>query len=174
MIRTSRLILREWRDSDLDAFAAMGADPRVMQFFPSLLVRKQAAAQMARYQAHFAEHRFGFWAIEVPGVADFVGMCGLAHARFAAHFTPCVEIGWRVAYEHWGHGYATEAAKGALEYGFQTLKLPEIVAFAVVANTKSRRVMEKIGMTYDPADDFDHPSFPVGHPLGRHVLYRKR
>ena len=174
MITTPRLILREWRDSDVDGFAAMSRDTRVMEFFPSLLDRGQVVSQIARYRAHFAEHGFGFLAIEVPGVADFVGLCGMAHARFEAHFTPCVEIGWRVAHEHWGHGYATEAARGALDYGFRVLKLEEIVAFAVVENTKSRRVMEKIGMTHDPADDFDHPGLPDGHPLRRHVLYRKR
>jgi RimJ/RimL family protein N-acetyltransferase len=172
MITTSRLVLREWRDTDLDPFAAMGADPRVMEFVPSLLDRPQVAAQIARYRAHFDQYGFGFWAIEVPGVADFVGMCGMAHARFEAHFTPCVEIGWRLAAGHWGHGYAVEAARAALEYGFTTLKLSEIVAFAVVANLKSRRVMERIGMTYDPADDFDYPAIPPGSPLRRHVLYR--
>jgi RimJ/RimL family protein N-acetyltransferase len=174
LIRTTRLVLREWRDADLEPFAALNADPRVREYFPSVLDRAESDASVARIRAHFAEHGFGFWAIEVPGVADFVGMCGLAHAHFDAPFTPCVEIGWRVAHEHWGQGYATEAARGALDYGFRTLQLPEIVAFAVVTNTKSRRVMEKIGMTYDPADDFDHPALPAGHPLRRHVLYRKR
>jgi RimJ/RimL family protein N-acetyltransferase len=174
VIRTPRLVLREWRDTDVDGFAAMSNDPRVMEFFPSLLDRAQVIAQIARYRAHFAEHGFGFLVIEVPGVADFVGLCGMAHVRFQAHFAPAVEIGWRVAFEHWGQGYATEAAAGVLDYGFRTLKLPEIVAFAVVGNTKSRRVMEKLGMTHDPADDFDHPALPAGHPLQRHVLYRKR
>jgi RimJ/RimL family protein N-acetyltransferase len=174
VISTPRLVLREWRDSDVDGFAAMSGDPRVMEFFPSLLDRGQVVAHIARCRAHFAEHGFGFLAIEVPGVADFVGLCGVAHVRFQAPFAPAVEIGWRVAYEHWGKGYATEAAKGVLDYGFQTLKLREIVAFAVVANTKSRRVMEKIGMTHDPADDFDHPALPAGHRLQRHVLYRTR
>jgi RimJ/RimL family protein N-acetyltransferase len=172
MIRTSRLVLREWRETDLDAFAAMSADPRVMEFFPSLLDRAQSASMIARWKAHFAEHGFGFLAIEVPGVADFVGICGMAWARFDAHFTPCVEIGWRLAYDHWGHGYASEAAQGVLDYGFTTLHLDQIVAFAVVSNRRSRQVMERIGMTYDPADDFDHPVIPVGSPLRRHVLYR--
>ena len=174
MIRTARLLLREWRDTDLEPFAALNADPRVREYFPSVLDRAESDASVARIRAHFAEHGFGFWAIEVPGVADFVGMCGLAHVYFKAPFVPAVEIGWRVAHEHWGRGYATEAAQGAVDYGFRTLKLPEIVAFAVVANTKSRRVMEKVGMTHDPADDFDHPGLPDGHPLRRHVLYRKR
>lgn len=173
MIKTSRLILREWRDSDLEPFAALNADPRVREYFPSVLDRAESDASVARMRAHFAEYGFGFWAIEVPGVADCVGLCGLAHARFAAPFTPCVEIGWRLAHEYWGRGYAPEAARAALEYGFETLKLPEIVAFTAMTNQKSRRVMEKIGMTYDPADDFDHPALPAGHPLRRHALYRK-
>ena len=174
MITTSRLVLREWRNSDCEAFAALNADPRVREFFPSVLDRAESDASVARIRAHFAEYGFGFWAIEAPGVAEFVGMCGMAHARFEAPFTPCVEIGWRLAHEYWGHGYAPEAARAALDYGFTTLGLHEIVAFAVVENTKSRRVMEKIGMTYDPVDDFDHPALPPGHPLRRHVLYRKR
>jgi RimJ/RimL family protein N-acetyltransferase len=172
MITTSRLVLREWRDSDLDAFAAMSVDPRVMEFFPSRLDREQSAAMIARWKAHFAEYGFGFLAVEAPGVADFVGLCGMAHVGFNAPFAPAVEIGWRLAYDHWGHGYAAEAATGMLDYGFTTLDLNEIVAFAVVANHRSRRVMERIGMTYDPADDFDHPGIPPGHPLRRHVLYR--
>ncbi len=174
MIRSDRLILREWRDSDIDGFARMSADARVMEFFPSLLDRAQVVAQVDRYRAHVAEHGFGFWAVEAPGVADFVGLCGMAHVRFQAPFAPAVEIGWRLAHEHWGRGYAPEAARAVLDYGFDTLGLDEIVAFAVVANAKSRRVMEKLGMTYDPADDFDHPALPPGHAMRRHVLYRIR
>jgi ribosomal-protein-alanine N-acetyltransferase len=174
VIKTPRLLLREWRDSDLDAFAALNGDPRVREFFPSVLDRAESDASVARIRAHFAEHGFGFWAVEAPGVADCVGMCGLAHAHFEAHFTPCVEIGWRIAHEYWGRGYAPEAARAALDFGFTRQRLDEIVAFAVVENTKSRRVMEKLGMTYDPADDFDHPGLPAGHPLRRHVLYRIR
>jgi RimJ/RimL family protein N-acetyltransferase len=174
VIATARLLLREWRDSDLDAFAAMGADPRVMEFFPSLLDRDQTAAAIAKYRAHFAEHGFGFVALEVPGVTEFAGVCGMAHMRFEAHFTPCVEIGWRLAHEYWGKGYASEAALALLDYGFHTLRLSEIVAVTFTGNLRSRRVMERIGMTYDPADDFDHPAVPPGHPIRRHVLYRKR
>jgi RimJ/RimL family protein N-acetyltransferase len=165
-------VLREWRESDLDPFASFNADPRVREYFPSLMTRAESQASIDRMRAHQAEYGFGFWAIDVPGVADCVGMCGLAWARFEAHFTPCVEIGWRIAHAHWGQGYAPEAARASLDYGCETLGLDEIVAFAVVANTKSRRVMEKIGMRYNPADDFDHPGLPPGHPLRRHVLYR--
>jgi len=174
VIRTPRLLLREWRDSDLDAFAALNADPRVREYFPSVLDRAESEASIERMRAHIAEHGFGFWAVEVPGVADCVGLCGLVHARFEAPFTPCVEIGWRLAHDYWGRGYAPEAARAALDFGFTSLSLDEIVAFTAVENAKSRRVMEKIGMTYDPADDFDHPALAAGHPLRRHVLYRVR
>jgi ribosomal-protein-alanine N-acetyltransferase len=121
---------------------------------------------------HFGAHGFGLWAIEVPDVAPFVGFAGLTWARFSAHFTPCVEVGWRLAFEHWGHGYATEAARLALDHGFGTLALPEVVSFTSATNHRSRAVMERLGMRRDPKDDFDYPSFPEGHPLRRHVLYR--
>ena len=129
---------------------------------------------VARIRAHFARHGFGFWAVEVPGVAEFIGLVGLAVPRFEAHFTPCVEIGWRLARAHWGRGYATEAARAALDFGFRDLNLDEIVAFTVPTNRRSRAVMERIGMTRSAADDFDHPAIPEGHPLRRHVLYRAR
>ena len=115
---------------------------------------------------------FGPWAVEVTGIASFIGFVGLFVPRFQAHFTPCVEIGWRIAADHWNRGYATEAARAALHVGFDTYQLKEIVSFTVPANLPSRRVMEKNGMTHDEADDFDHPSFSDGHPLKRHVLYR--
>jgi RimJ/RimL family protein N-acetyltransferase len=125
-----------------------------------------------RIGAHFGEHGFGLWAIELPGVAPFIGFAGLTWARFSAPFTPCVEVGWRLAFEHWGHGYATEAARLALGYGFGTLALSEVVSFTSATNLRSRAVMERLGMRRDPAEDFDYPSFPEGHPLRRHVLYR--
>jgi len=125
-------------------------------------------------RSEMAERGFGFWAIEVPGEAEFAGFTGLAVPRFTSHFTPCVEIGWRIAHEHWGRGYAPEAARAALAHGFEGLGLDEIVSFTAVANLRSRRVMEKLGMSRDPADDFEHPSLAPGHPLRRHVLYRVR
>ncbi len=173
-ISTPRLLLRLWRDEDLPAFAAMNADPKVMEFFPKPLDRAESDAAAARIRDHFARRGFGLWAVEVPGVADFIGFVGLSVPTFEAHFTPCVEIGWRLACEHWGHGYATEVARAALDFGFQHLALDEIVSFTVPANLRSRRVMERIGMTYSPADDYDHPALPEGHPLRRHVLYRAR
>lgn len=150
----------------------MNADPRVMEFFPAPLGRPGSDALVDRIEAHFDEHGFGLWAVEVPGVAPFIGFTGLAIARFAAPFAPCVEIGWRLAAEHWGHGYATEAARLALAHGFESAGLAEILAFTAVDNRRSRAVMERLGMQHDPADDFDHPSVPEGHALRRHVLYR--
>jgi RimJ/RimL family protein N-acetyltransferase len=171
-LQTSRLLLRTWRDEDLAPFAAMNADPRVMEFFPRPLDRAESNAAVGRIREHFARHGFGLWAVEVPGVADFIGFVGLTIPRFEAHFTPCVEIGWRLAFEHWGRGYATEAALAVLAFGFDELALEEIVSFTTTANRRSCAVMERIGMTRSPEDDFDHPSVPEGHPLRRHVLYR--
>ena len=171
VITTPRLILREWRDADDDAFAAMFEDPAVMEFLPPA-TRADIDAFIQRIKGHFAEHGFGWWAVEVPGVAPFIGYVGLSVPRFEAHFMPAVEIGWRLASAHWGKGYATEGARAALQAGFTTVGLKEIVSFTVPANMRSRRVMERIGMTHDPAEDFDHPRLPEGHPLRRHVLYR--
>jgi RimJ/RimL family protein N-acetyltransferase len=173
-LRTERLILRPWREEDLALFAALNADPAVMGHFPSVLTRAESDALATRIRADLAERGFGLWAVEAPGVAPFIGFIGLAVPRFEAHFTPCVEIGWRIAREHWGRGYATEAARAALAYGLGRLRLDEIASFTAVGNLRSRRVMEKIGMTHDPSDDFDHPNLPPGHPLRRHVLYRIR
>jgi RimJ/RimL family protein N-acetyltransferase len=173
-IRTARLHLRAWRDEDLAAFAAMNADPAVMEFFPRPLERAESDAAAARIRDHIARHGFGLWAVEGAGVADFIGFVGLTVPRFEAHFTPCVEIGWRLTREHWGRGYASEAARAALEFGFRELALDEIVSFTVPANLRSRAVMERIGMTRSPGDDFDHPALPEGHQLRRHVLYRAR
>ena len=171
IINTPRLILRPWRDADDDAFAAMFDDPAVMEFLPAA-TRAEIDAFIVRIKAHFAEHGFGWWAVEVPGVAPFIGYVGLSIPRFDAHFTPAVEVGWRLASAHWGWGYATEGAHAALGAGFTQLGLDEIVSFTVPANARSWRVMERIGMTHDPADDFDHPRLQEGDPLRRHVLYR--
>jgi RimJ/RimL family protein N-acetyltransferase len=173
-IRTQRLLLRTWSSADLDSFADMNSDPRVMKYFPSLLSRAESDAAVERIRAHFERHGFGLWAAEIPDVAPFIGFVGLAVPRFEAHFTPCVEIGWRVSADYWNRGYATEGAHAALKYGFEIIGLSEIVSFTVPLNLPSRRVMEKIGMTHNSADDFDHPLIPEGHPLRRHVLYRKR
>jgi len=157
---------------DLEPFAALNADARVMEHFPKCLDRAASDVAAARIDSRFRELGFGFWAVEVPGVSRFIGFVGLSVPRFTAHFTPCVEIGWRLAYEHWGRGYATEAAQAAVAFAFGGLHLEELVAFTVPANQRSRKVMERIGMTRSDADDFNHPDLPEGHPLRRHVLYR--
>jgi RimJ/RimL family protein N-acetyltransferase len=171
-IRTDRLRIRSWREDDFDAYAAMNADPRVMKFFPGVLSRDESRLRFARGSARLAEHGYGFWPVEVIGGAPFIGMVGLANPDFSAHFLPAVEIGWRLAAEHWGRGYATEAARAVVAFGFERLALPEIVSFTTVTNRPSRRVMEKLGMRHAPGDDFLHPSLPDGHPLRPHVLYR--
>jgi ribosomal-protein-alanine N-acetyltransferase len=171
-LSTKRLLLRRWRPADREPFAALNADLRVVEFLPAPLTREESDRLADRIEGHFAERGFGLWAIEAPGVAPFVGFVGLSVPRFEAHFTPCVEIGWRLAAEHWGQGYATEAARAAAAFAFGVLQLPEIVSFTVPANLRSRRVMEKLGMTQDPREDFDHPALPAGHRLERHVLYR--
>lgn len=171
-ITTERLRLRRWRSSDHEPFAAMNADSRVTEFLPGNLTREQSDAFVERIESHFERHGFGLWAVDVLSSEKFVGYVGLSIPRFSAHFTPCVEIGWRLGFQHWGQGYATEGARGALEFGFDTLSLREIVSFTVPLNTRSRRVMERIGMTHNVSDDFDHPLLPENHPLRQHVLYR--
>ncbi|HET6207522.1 MAG TPA: GNAT family N-acetyltransferase [Terracidiphilus sp.] len=166
------MLLRRWRDSDRDPFARMNRDPAVMEFFPSLLSRVESDALIDRIEAHFAEHGFGLWAAELRASGEFVGYVGLALTRLTAVSTPCVEIGWRLDAAHWGEGLATEGARAVARHAFEVLGLAEIVSFTVPANLRSRRVMEKLGMTYDPGDDFDHPMLAAGHPLRRHVLYR--
>ncbi len=173
-LRTPRLLLRQWRPEDRKPFADMNADARVMEFFPSVSTREESDGAIDMIQKTIETRGFGFWAVEIPGVTPFAGFIGLTNPRFDAHFTPCVEIGWRLAPAYWNRGYATEGARAALEFGFGDLALREIVAFTVPTNVRSRRVMEKLGMTYDPADDFDHPRIATGHPLCRHVLYRVR
>jgi ribosomal-protein-alanine N-acetyltransferase len=171
-LRTERLLLRRWRDSDREPFAALNADPEVMRHFPSTLTAAQSDELIDIIERRFA-HGYGLWAVEVPGTAPFIGFVGLNRAPFEAHFTPAVEVGWRLAAQHWGRGYATEAARAAMTFGFDTVGLDEIVSFTVPANAPSRAVMERLGMTRDERDDFDHPNLDEGHPLRRHVLYRR-
>jgi RimJ/RimL family protein N-acetyltransferase len=171
-LATERLRLRPWRHTDREPFAALNADPRVMAHFQSPLTRGQSDAMAARIQEHFDRHGFGLWAVEVPGITAFAGFIGLCIPHYATHFTPCVEIGWRLSTEHWDRGYATEGAAAALQFGFERLQLAQIVALTVPGNVRSRRVMEKLGMKCSAADDFDHPLVSEGHPLRRHVLYR--
>lgn len=173
-LRTERLLLRGWRDGDLEPFAALNADPAVMEFMPGLLERMACDAMAGRIRDHFAEHGFGLWAVEVPGAAPFIGFVGLSVPRFEADFMPCVEVGWRLAHAHWGQGYATEAARAAMAFGFEESRLDEIVSFTAVINRRSQAVMERLGMAHDPAEDFVHPTLPREHRLSRHVLYRAR
>lgn len=172
ILTTERLLLRPWRDSDLAPFAAMNADPRVARWLGRTLDRAESDALAARIRAQFHRDGFGLWAAELVGVAPFIGAIGLSRPRFTAHFTPCVEVGWRLLPEHWGRGYATEGARAALAHGFEKAGLGEIVSFTAANNARSRAVMERLGMTRDPRDDFDHPDLAEGHPLRRHVLYR--
>ena len=173
-LRTERLLLRGWRPSDRAGQAAMNADPEVMRHFPATMTAAESDAMFERVAAHWSEHGFGLWAVERTADGAFLGFTGLTRPSFEAPFTPAVEVGWRFAREAWGHGYATEAARVAIGFGFEIVGLEEIVSFTVAANERSSRVMERIGMTRDPADDFDHPRLPEGHPLRRHVLYRLR
>jgi RimJ/RimL family protein N-acetyltransferase len=174
VLRTDRLVLRPWRDGDLAPFAALNADPRVREHFPSCLTRAQSDASAERIRANLEAHGYGLWAAEVVGGAPFIGFIGLAAPSFVAHFTPCIEIGWRLAHVHWGRGYATEGARAALAFGFESVGLAEVVSMTTPGNTRSRRVMEKLGMHRDPAEDFDHPNLAPGSPARRHVLYRLR
>lgn len=172
VIRTKRLILRQWRQEDLEPFAQLNADPRVREFFPGLMSREESDRSVTLMSDHIARCGWGFWATSLLDTDEFIGFIGLEDVYFQAHFTPAVEIGWRLAFDYWGKGYATEGAKAALAYGFETLNLDEIVSFTAAQNARSRAVMKKIGMHHDPRDDFDHPKLPEGHALRRHVLYR--
>ena len=171
-LRTERLLLRRWRPEDRVPFAAVNADPEVMEHFPARLTRAESDAFVDRIEAGFAEHGFGLWAVEVQVTGKFIGFTGLSVPSFDAHFTPAVEIGWRLARPAWGHGYASEAARHALAAGFTTYGLAEAVSFTSVTNVRSQAVMRRIGMTHDPADDFGHPRIAPDHRLHRHVLWR--
>ena len=170
-LRTERLLLRQWQEADHEPFAQLNADPEVMTHFPSLLTRERSDALARDISYSIEEQGWGLWAVEVVDGPSFIGFVGLNEPRFEAHFLPAVEVGWRLGREHWGYGYATEAARAAVDFGFWELGLDEIVAMVAPANARSRAVAERLGMTRDPADDFDHPRIPEG-PLQRHVLYR--
>lgn len=170
-LTTERLVLRPWRDADLAPFADLNADPEVMTFFPTVLDREQSDAMAARIRVPIDEHGWGLWAAEVPGVAPFIGFIGLQHVPFQAGFTPAVEVGWRLAKQFWGQGYAPEGARAAITFGFDELNLDEIVSMTIPENLPSQRVMQKLGMLRDPSADFDHPRLPDWEHR-RHVLYR--
>ncbi|YCK36643.1 GNAT family N-acetyltransferase [Actinomadura sp. ATCC 39365] len=169
-LRTDRLVLRRWRDSDLEPWAAMNADPEVREHLGGLLTREQSDASVSRFQSEFDQRGYGWWAVEVEATGEFIGFAGLDEVDDHMPFTG-VEIGWRLARSAWGHGYATEAALTVLAHGFDALELPEILAVTTATNLRSQAVMRRIGMTRDPADDFDDPTEPEG-PLRPNVLYR--
>lgn len=171
-LATERLLLREWLPADREPFARMNADPRVAEFLGEPMTRAASNALVDRIDARWLSDRHGLWAVERREDGVFLGFVGLAAPSFETAFTPCVEIGWRLDPAAWGHGYATEAARAALRFGFEELDLAEIVSFTTVTNVRSRAVMERLGLGRNPADDFDHPSLPAGHPLRPHVLYR--
>ena len=172
MIETDRLRLRRWEPKDLIPFANLNADPRVMEFFPASLTPEETKAMFVSLTERFDKHGFSFWATELKSTGEFIGFVGLNVPGYNLPFSPCVEIGWRIAFAHWGKGYAQEAADSSLRYGFKVLKLKEIVSFTTVGNARSCRVMNRIGMRRDPDGDFLHPRLPEGHALRPHVLYR--
>jgi RimJ/RimL family protein N-acetyltransferase len=168
---TERLFLRQWRIADREPFAALNADQQVMEFFPAPLDRSASDAMVDRCQSLIAERGWGLWAVETRDTQDFIGFVGLHIPSADLPFSPCVEIGWRLAVQYWGQGFATEAAKGALRVGFELLGLSEIVSFTAVSNLRSRAVMERLGMQ-EAEETFEHPSVPVNSPLRQHCLYR--
>jgi RimJ/RimL family protein N-acetyltransferase len=170
-VDTPRLRLRQWRAADRAPFAALNADPAVMEFFLSPLSRESSDASIDAWQSQLASRGWSNWALELKASGELLGFTGLSVPRRVLPFSPCVEVGWRLARKHWGQGYATEAARAALEVGFARLDLPEIVSFTTAGNVRSRAVMERIGMR-DARQDFEYPGFPEGHPLRRHCLYR--
>ena len=171
MMTAARVRLRLWQDADIDAFAAMNADPDVMRHFISPLSADESWRALDRFRRAIDERGWGLWAVEADGA--FAGFTGLSEPAFSAHFTPCVEIGWRLIREYWGRGIAFAAAQQAEHYAFTVLNLDQLVSFTAETNTRSRRLMERLGFARDPSDDFWHPKVAEGHPLGPHVLYRK-
>ena len=172
IISTERLILRTWQIEDEEAYFKINQDPKVIEFLSGPLTRKQVQDFIQYVRRHDEQHGYTTWAVELKETGALMGFIGLNTVAWQAHFTPAVEIGWRLGAEYWGKGYATEGAKAALDYGFKHCNLPEIVAFTVPANIRSIRVMEKIGLHRDIHGDFAHPKLPKDHPLSKHVLYR--
>jgi RimJ/RimL family protein N-acetyltransferase len=169
---TDRLVLRAWREADREPFSELNADPRVMEFMPRLLSTEESDDFFDRIQAHFDEHGFGLCAAEHRASGALMGFIGLLVPKFEAPFIPAVEIGWRLGFEWWGQGLATEGAREMVRFAFEDIGLEELISFTALGNLRSRRVMEKLGMTHDPAENFEHPRVTPGHPLRLHVLYR--
>jgi RimJ/RimL family protein N-acetyltransferase len=171
-LHTERLILRRWRDEDSDAFASLNADPVVMEHFPGVLTREESDQMIRRMELHFEEFGFGLWAVEIRWAEKLIGFCGLAVPTFNTHFTPAVEVGWRLTRDEWGSGYATESAKAAIDFGFEHARLDEILSWTIPANERSQGVMTRLGMSRAPELDFDHPRFLDDERLRRHIVYR--
>lgn len=171
-LETERLVMRRWTTADQAPFARLNADPEVMRYFEGTMTSAMTAGFVQHIEAQFERVGYGLWALEVRDTGRFIGFTGLAQQTFEASFTPAVEIGWRLAVPAWGMGYASEAAEAALAFGFERAALAEIVSMTTVTNEPSQAVMRRIGMTYDPADDFEHPRVPEGHRYRPHVLYR--
>ncbi len=171
-LKTERLLLRRWRPADLSPFAAINADPRVMEYFPAPLSSVESAALLERIELCFEDRGYGLWAAEVPGEAALIGFVGLAPVELEIAFAPAVELGWRLAPQFWGRGLASEAARATMRCAFEELELPSLVSYTAASNLRSRRVMERLQMRRDPGEDFEHPLLPEGHPLRAHVLYR--
>ena len=172
ILKTKRLILRTWNEQDLDPMSAINQDPLVCEFLPKIGDRAATKAIIQRFINNYKKYGFTAYAVELKSNGEFIGFVGLLVTSFEAHFTPAVEIAWRLDSKCWGQGYATEAAKAIIDFSFTTLKLEEVVSFTVENNIRSRRVMEKIGMHHNPHDDFDHPKLPKNSPLCPHVFYR--
>jgi RimJ/RimL family protein N-acetyltransferase len=172
VLRTDRLVLRGWRPEDRDPYAGLTGDPEVMKHFPRVLDRATSDAEADMLASDLEREGWGLWAVALADEDRLIGFTGLDVVDFPARFTPATEIGWRFAREAWGHGYATEAARAVLEFAFANLGLDQLVSFTASTNERSQKVMERLGMHHDPADDFDHPRLPEGHRLRRHVLYR--
>jgi RimJ/RimL family protein N-acetyltransferase len=171
-LRTERLLLRRWRGADHEPFAAINADPLVMEYYPAVLSRVRSDALIERFEAGFEEHGYGLWAVELPGERPLAGYVGLFSVEIDVAFAPAVELGWRLARECWGRGIASEAAGASIAFAFEELGLDELIAYTAVVNRRSRQLMERLGMTRDPAEDFRHPSREVNGRLAPHVLYR--
>ncbi|MEE9452670.1 MAG: GNAT family N-acetyltransferase [Gammaproteobacteria bacterium] len=172
ILETERLILRTWRASDLEPMCKINQDPKVMAYFPGLQDRATTKQFIDKVTAHYQKNNYALYATQLKSTHEFIGFIGLDRVNFSAHFTPAIEIGWRLSSKHWNKGYATEGAKAVLHYAFTTLDIPEIISFTVTGNTPSRRVMEKIGLSHNVSDDFAHPKLGDDSPLQQHVLYR--
>lgn len=171
-LETDRVLLRDWSGDDLEPFAAMNADEKVMEYYPAIINREESDALAMRLQQDMDAVGFGLYAVEDKSTGNFIGYVGISEVRFPADFAPALEIGWRLAATSWGHGFATEAAKACMAHAFSEFGFPDLVSFTTRGNTKSIAVMERIGMSRNPDDDFEHPNLPEDHPLRPHVLYR--